>query len=461
MTTQFRTDDAKALRPPDPAQPRKPRTYSNLEILAIALPITLSNATTPLVGYADTVVIGRLGSETLMGGVAIASNIFNYIYWMFGFLRMGTTGLTAQALGAANRGEIAANLWRALLIALVAGTGLVVLQGLIGPFALWAMGASAGVQAAADTYFTIRIWGAPAALANFALVGWLIGLGRADVAFILQLVLNIINIGLAVLLVSVFELGVAGVGYAVLIAEVIAAAAGIVIALRDLDRRNARAGRRQILDTPALLRTFALNRDILIRTACLLFAFAFFHSQGARAGDLTLASNALLFSLAMICTYMLDGFAFAAESLVGHAVGAHHRAGFRTTVLQSTTWAVIASLVLTAIMLIGGPFFIDFATTSEDVRAAARTYLLWAAFLPIVGVWCFQLDGIFIGATQSADMRNMMIISLVVYLIAASLLLPSLGNDGLWLALYVFFITRAVALGVRYPVMERRLFGPA
>lgn len=447
--------------PDETAQPaaRAPRTYSHLEILAIALPITLSNATTPLVGYADTVVIGRLGSETLMGGVAIAANIFNYIYWIFGFLRMGTTGLTAQAAGADDRPEIAANLWRALIVAALGGAALVATQALLGPLMLWAMGASEGVTQAAMTYFTVRIWGAPAALANFALVGWFIGLGRADIAFVLQLLLNIVNIVLAVILVMVFEMGVAGAGYAVLTAEVIAAAAGLAIAFRDLAQRGAHASRQRILDAPAILRTFALNRDILIRTACLLFAFAFFHAQGARAGDLTLASNALLFSLAMICTYMLDGFAFAAESLVGHAVGARRRDGFRQTIARSTLWAAIAALLMTLVMALFGPQFIDFATTNADVREAARTYLVWAALLPIVGVWCFQLDGVFIGATQSQEMRNMMILSLIVYLAAAYAFKPVLGNHGLWLALFAFFIARALLLAARYPAIERRLFG--
>ncbi|MEM9028347.1 MAG: MATE family efflux transporter [Pseudomonadota bacterium] len=444
----------------DQSPPPHKRRYSNLEVLAIALPITFSNATTPLVGYADTVVIGQIGSETLMGGVAIASNIFSYIYWIFGFLRMGTTGLTAQAVGADDGTEVAANLWRALLVAAVCGLLLVCLQSIIGPFALWAMGASEGVQAAAGTYFTIRIWGAPAALANFALVGWFIGIGRADIAFWLQLLLNAINIALAVVLVSVYELGVAGVGIAVLAAEVVAAGVGLVIALRNLRARGARADRNQVLNALALFRTFAVNRDILIRTACLLFALAFFHSQGARAGDLTLASNALLHSLAMICIYMLDGFAFAAESLVGRAVGARDRYGFRITALRSTFWAASAAAVLTTVMFIGGPFFIDFATTSPAVREMARVYLIWAALLPIVAVWCFQLDGIFIGATETAEMRNMMILSLILYLVAALTLKELLHNHGLWLSLYVLFIARTVALGLRYPVIEKRIFTP-
>lgn len=456
------TDEASAPEPSrqreTPQQHQRARQYSHGEILAIALPITLSNATTPLVGYADTVVIGQLGSATLMGGVAIAANIFNYIYWIFGFLRMGTTGLTAQAAGASDAQEIAANLWRALIVAGVAGIVLVAAQGLLGPFLLWAMGASEGVQDAAMTYFVIRIWGAPAALANFALLGWFIGLGRADIAFVLQIILNVINIVLAVLFVLVFDMGVAGAGYAVLVAEAIAAITGLALAYRQMAKRGAFSNWQRISDAAAILKTFALNRDILIRTACLLFAFAFFHSQGARAGDLTLASNALLFSLAMICSYMLDGFAFAAETLVGHAVGARNKSGFRATVIQSTIWAVLAALLMTLIIAIGGGAFIDFATTSEDVRAAAREYLPWAALLPIIGVWCFQLDGIYIGATQSAEMRNMMILSLIAYLAAAFALMPLLDNHGLWLALFVFFIARAALLAWRYPRIEDRLF---
>ena len=430
----------------------------HLDVLLIAGPIMLSNATTPLVGYADTVVVGRLGSETLIGAVAMSANVFNYVYWIFGFLRMGTTGFTAQAVGAGDPQQIAAHLSRALAIALSLGSVLVILQAAIAAFAFWAMGASDAVNEAASTYFTIRIWGAPAALANFALVGWFIGLGRADVAFILQLILNMTNIALAILFVLYAGLGVAGAGLAILVAEIVAVAIGLIIANRELRNRGVWFDRRSVTDLARLKQTLAVNRDIMIRTGCLLFAFAFFTSQGARAGDLTLAVNAILFSIAMICTYLLDGFAFAAETLVGRSVGARSKSEFTAAMRVTTLWAAIVALILSLATYVAGGWMIDFATTNENVRENARIYLLWAATLPIVGVWCFQLDGIFIGATQSVEMRNMMILSLIAYLAAAAVLVPALGNHGLWLALFVFFIVRAVALYARLPVISHRLF---
>lgn len=418
----------------------------------------LSNATTPLVGYADTVVIGRLGSETLMGAVAISANVFNYIYWVFGFLRMGTTGFTAQAVGADDADEVAASLGRAAVIAVGMGFIFVLTQGLLGPLAFWLMGSSDAVTENALTYFQIRIWGAPAALMNFALVGWFIGLARADIAFVLQLILNLVNIALAVLFVSVFEMRVAGVGYAVLIAEIMAVVAGLWIARRELQRRGASFSIARLSDGKRLAKFFGVNRDIMIRTLCLLFAFAFFTSQSARTDDMTLAVNALLFSIAMICTYLLDGFAFAAETLVGRSTGARNAAMFDEAVRLSTIWAGIVALLLALAVFLAGGLMIDFAATNEDVRTNARIFLIWAALLPLVGVWCFQLDGIFIGATQSVDMRNMMLISVAVYLAAAFALMPLFGNHGLWLALYVFFIVRAVTLYFRMPKLRRDAF---
>jgi len=431
---------------------------SHWAVLAIAVPIMISNATTPLVGYADTVVIGRLGSEVLMGAVAIAANIFTYLYWVFGFLRMGTTGLTAQAAGADDWSEVAAHLGRAVAIAVTLGLGLIVLQAVLGPLAFWLMGASEQVTNAAWAYFTIRIWSAPAALTNFALLGWFIGLGRADIAFALQLILNLTNIALAVLLVLVFGWGVPGVGLAILVAEIVAAVIGLGLAAFRLRARGVAPELHRILNAAQIKRTFALNADIMIRTFCLLFAFAFFTSQGARAGDLTLAVNALLFSMAMIATYLLDGFAFAAETLVGQAIGARDRKRFLEAVTLTTIWAAVAAVTLAVTTFGAGHLMIDFAATNADVRDTARVFLTWAALLPLVGVWCFQLDGIFIGATQSAEMRNMMIVSLVVYLAAAATLVPMLGNHGLWLALFVFFIVRAITLVWRFPVLMRKTF---
>lgn len=428
-------------------------------VAAIALPITLSNATTPLVGFADTVIVGRLGDAALIGGVAVAANIFNFLYWTFGFLRMGTTGMTAQAAGARDAPEVAANLYRPMLIAICAGVVMILAQALIAGLALHLMAPSPAVSAAARQYFDIRIWAAPAGLVNFALIGWFIGLGRAGVAFWLQLLLNIVNIALAVLLVAGFGLGVTGVAVAALVAEITAAAAGLVIALLEQRRRGAVCDLARVLDRAALTRAFAVNRDIMIRTVCVLSAFSLFLAQSARSDDVTLAANAVLHSIAMVTVYLLDGFAFSAETLVGHAIGARRRDRFDEAIRLSTLWAGAVGLGLSGAVWLGGDALLAAMTTNTAVREAAAAFLVWAALTPMIGVWCFQLDGIFIGATRTRDMRDMMLVSFLGYLAAVAILAPTLGNHGLWAALIVFYVLRALTLAPRFPALRRDAFG--
>ena len=443
---------------PEERQRVSARPIGHREVVAIALPIMVSNATVPLIGFADTVVVGQLGQAHLIGAVAIGATIFNILYWGFGFLRMGTTGLTAQALGAQDGPEIAANLHRALLIASTAGLAMIAMQSLIALAAFRIMGASEGVESAARTYFEIRIWAAPAGLINFALLGWFIGLGRAGVAFVVQIFLNILNVLLAVVFVIGLKLGIPGVATAALIAEWAAAFLGLYLARADLVRRGVSAPLAQVLDIAHMKRTFQVNADIMVRTLCALAVILFFTAQGARAGDRTLAANAVLNSLTMVAIYLLDGFAFAAESLVGRSIGARAQAHFREAVRLSTVWAGTVGVVLSVAIWLGGPSIIDFMTTSEDVRAAAREYLIWAALAPIVGVWCFQLDGIFIGATRPADMRNMMILSVLIFFAAWAVLQPLYGNHGLWASLLVFNVARAITLLARFQALETASF---
>jgi len=446
------------LQNPDERQRISVRPIGHREVVAIALPIMLSNATVPLIGFADTVVVGQLGQAHLIGAVAIGATIFNFLYWGFGFLRMGTTGLTAQALGAQDGPEVAANLHRALLIALAAGLAMIAAQSLIAWAAFQIMGASEAVEHAARTYFEIRIWAAPAGLINFALLGWFIGLGRAGLAFAIQIFLNIVNVLLAVLFVIGLELGIPGVGVAALLAEWSAAILGLMLARADLVRRGASAPLNRVLDVARMKRTFQVNTDIMIRTLCALAAFVFFMAQGARAGDVTLAANAVLNSITMVAIYLLDGFAFAAESLVGRSIGARTQSRFREAVLVSTVWAGGTGVLLTLGIWFTGPLIVEFMTTSADVRSAAREYLIWAALMPIIGVWCFQLDGIFIGATRTADMRNMMILSVLIFFAVWSVLQPLYGNHGLWASMLVFNVVRALTLLARFPALERASF---
>ncbi len=433
------------------------KQLNSRDVLAIAIPMILSNATVPLVGMADTAVMGQLNDPALIGGVALGSTIFAMLFWAFGFLRMGTTGLTAQAVGAGHDAEIAANLYRALFIAVAAGALLFAFHAPAILLILKLTGGSTEVQTATANYFGIRILSAPATLANYALVGWLIGLARANLALVLQLFLNAINIALAILLVLVAGKGVKGAALAAVFAEYAAVFAGLLIARHSLGRRQGK--RAALFEARAFRRLIAVNGDIMIRTICLMFAFTFFAAQGARLGDVALAANSVLRSLADLSAYVLDGFAFAAEVLVGQAVGARSFGRFRQAVYLSSIWAAALALAVGLAFWIAGLFLIELMTKTPSVREAAYEFLPWAAMTPIFGVACFQLDGIFIGATRTADMRNMMIVSLAVFLAAWALLTPAFGNHGLWASLMIFYIARAATLGLRYPALERRIAG--
>lgn len=424
-------------------------------VLAIALPIVAANVTTPLIGLIDTAVVGQLPDPRFIGGVAVGAAIFTFLFWAFGFLRMGTTGLTAQASGAGDESETAAALARAVLIALVAGLLLIALQRPIMRAAFTLIEGSGAVETEAARYVAIRIWSAPAALANFALLGWFIGLGRTRLALALQLFLNLINAALDVFFVLGLGMETAGVALGTVIAEWSAAAAGLAIAARMVGTGLPSLAR--IAKRAQLARTVAVNGDIMIRTLCLLFAFTFFTAQSARFGDVTLAANTILVQLVGFVAYFLDGIAFAAEVFVGRAIGAHDAGAFRDGVVVSSLWAGVLSAVLGLILLGLGDLFIDALTVNAEVRAEARVYLLWAALVPVVGAACYQLDGIFIGATRGADMRNMALVSTAIYFAAWALLTP-FGNHGLWLALIILNIARGLTLAARFPALRREAF---
>jgi len=436
--------------------------YSHYDVLAIAAPIMLSNATVPLIGFTDTAVIGQLGVTHLIGAVSIAAASFSVLFLAFGFLRMGTTGLTAQAVGAGDRAEVAANLARALMVAVAVGVLLIVLQIPIKHATLWILGASDLVSEHAATYFEIRIWSAPAALANFALLGWFIGLRRADIAFYLQLVLNGSNILLSLLFVLGLNWSISGVAAASLAAEFIAVFIGLWLALVHLRPRKLSLAVRAVFDLGRLSKQFAVSRDILIRTVCLQAALAFFVSQGAQAGDTLLATNHILFTIVTIAIYVVDGFAYAAETLVGQGVGAGSVQRFRDAIYLSSQWGFVTSVFLAVVLWLSGTYIVDFMTNSAEVRSAARSYVLWAALVPLTSICCFILDGVFVGATATALMRNMMLISLAFYFVVWALCMQvfCLGNHGLWIALHAFFIIRGLTLGVALPKLERDLFSP-
>jgi multidrug resistance protein, MATE family len=424
------------------------------EVLAIALPVMISNVSTPLIGFVDTAVVGRIPDPAYIGAVAIGALVFTFVFWGFGFLRMGTTGLTAQAFGADDGEEIAASLGRALLIAAAVGATLLLLQWPIREISFALLGGSEQVERLARDYYDVRIWAAPATLANYALLGWFIGLGRTDVGLVLQLVLNLTNIALCVAFVLGFGWGVRGVAAGTVLAEVIAAAVGLTLALRHVRGFGARLALTRIVDATALKRTFVVNADIMIRSLSLICVWVWFVAQGASQGDVILAANAVLMSFVTVAIYFLDGLAFAAEALVGRAVGAAHRAGLVAAAKLTTVWAAGIAVLVTGVLLAAGPAIIDLLTIDPAARTAARTYLWWAAFVPFLGVWSFQLDGIFIGATRTAAMRNAMVATLGIYL-AAWWLLEPYGNHGLWGAFYVSYFARAGTLLWYYPALVR------
>ena len=425
-------------------------------VLAIALPIVLSNISTPLLGLADTAVMGRMGDPKYIGAVALGALVFTMVYWTFGFLRMGTTGLTAQAAGAEDGEEIRAALGRALLIALCIGLALIVLQWPVRGIAFTLIDGDGDVERLARAYYDIRIWSAPFALANYALTGWFIGLGRAHLALVLQVVLNAVNIVLDVTLALGLGWGVEGIAAGTLAAEVTAALTGLALAARVLKAYPGIWTRERLFDAARLARTIAVNRDIMIRTIVLLLSFAWFTAKSAEAGTVTLAVNSILLQFVTVSAFFLDGFALAAETLVGKATGALDRLSFDLAAKLSTLWAGGISLALTLAIFLFGGAAIDFLTVDEEVRAGARIYLHWAAMLPVLSVWCYQLDGIFIGATRSAEMRNAALMSSGFFLALWWALTP-FGNHGLWAALTGFNLMRAATLGFYFPRLRRGL----
>ena len=431
---------------------RRPLTHR--EILSIAVPVMISNASTPLIGIVDTGVVGQIPDPAYIGAVAVGSLVFTFVFWAFGFLRMGTTGLTAQALGARDTEEISACLGRALIVAVAAGVALVLLQWPIRETAFALLSGSADVEGLAREYFNIRIWAAPATLTNYALLGWFIGLGRTDIGLVLQLVLNLSNMALDTLFVLGFGWDVQGVALGTLLAECLAATIGLVVAVRHLRGVGGQWSMARLLDTVRLRRTLAVNGDIMLRSLALIAVFVWFMAQGAKQGDVILAANAVLMHFISVGAFFLDGLAFATEALVGRALGAAHRAGLTAAAYMTTMWAAGVAVLISVTFVTFGAMFIDILMVDAEAREAARAYLPWAAGAPMLGVWAFQLDGIFIGATRTADMRNAMLVSLAIFLAAWWVLLP-FGNHGLWAALYVHYFARIGTLWYYYPGLVR------
>ncbi len=426
-------------------------------IWRLAAPAILSNLTVPLLAAVDTAVAGHLAAPAYLGGVALGGLVFSFVFWSFGFLRMGTTGLTAQAAGAGDAQALRLILWRGLIVALVLGLGLMVLQQPILGITRRLVAASDDVHEVAGLYITIRIWAAPAALGNYVILGWLLGRQAARLALLLQLVINGTNAILAITFVFALGWGVAGIAAATACADGIGLILGLVVVRGRLGSFATLPRFAELFDRQALRRLIAVNRDIFLRTLCLLAAFAYFTARGARAGDTVLAANAVLLNFQSFMAYGLDGFAQAAEALVGAAIGAADRGDYRRATQLSFGWALAAATLFSLVFALCGSVIIDLLTDLPEIRSTALRFLPWVALSPLISVWSFQLDGIFIGATRTRELRNGMVLAMGIFLLAAEVLQPVWGNHGLWAALMIFMAARAVALGAYLPRIERQM----
>jgi MATE family multidrug resistance protein len=427
---------------------------SHKRVLGVAIPIVLANATIPILGAVDTAVVGQLGLAAPIGAVGIGAIIITAIYWLFGFLRMGTTGLTAQAIGSGDKPETSALLVRGIIIGLVAGLVLIIAQVPIFLGALQLSPASMEVESLAQKYLQIRVYSAPAAIALFGITGWLIAKEKTREVLLLQLALNGINITLDLVFVLKLGWGVEGVAIATLIAEWSGLIFGLWLA-REGFNNGYWKNWIQIFDRVRLIQMAKVNSDIMIRSILLEIGFVSFLFLGSSFDDATLAANQVLIQFLNITAYALDGFAFAAEALVGQALGAKNRPLFRRAVIMTSQWGLGSVILMALAFFVFGNSIINVMTTAEDVRVVSYEYLPWMVAAPLAGVAAWMLDGIFIGATRTADMRNMMFISFCIYLIALALLLPSYGNHGLWASLIIFSIARGVTLGFKYPALEK------
>src|SRR6201996_2726975 len=433
-----------------------PSKVTTARVFAFAGPAMIANLTTPLIGIVSTTAIGRRGEPALLGGAAMASVIFDCVFWLFAFVRMSTTAFAAQSLGAGETTELRAILVRGFIVAAVIGIALIVLQVPLVSFLLGAMGGSEAVTQAAKTYFRIRIWSAPLVLINYVVLGWLIGLARARLALGLQIAINLINAGATILLVLVFNFGIAGAAIASASAEATGVVLG-VLAAGSLTQWKLDIVPGSLFERTKLIRMLAVNRDIMIRTAALIVVWLFFAAQGARAGDVALAANSVLNNFLLISSFFLDGLANAAQQLCGQAYGARDRTNFSSAVRLVIAWGFAFSFVVSAAFLLLGPSLIDTMTTSAEVRSIARAFLPFVVLAPLLGVFAFSFDGVYIGATWASDMRNLMVGSLGIFF-AAWFALRGFGNAGLWGALLFHYAARGGLQALRYPSLLRATF---
>ena len=442
-------------------QPRsggKPFEVTNRMVFAIAVPMTLAFLTTPILGLVDTAVVGRLGDAALIGGLAVAATLFDIVFAAFNFFRSSTTGLVAQAVGREDALEQQAIFWRALVTAAILGVIVILVSPLLIRAGVVFMNPGLAVETAARAYLDIRVLSAPVALGNYVLLGYVLGQGRSGLGLLLQTIIYGTNIVLSIWFGLGLGWGLPGVAWATVISEAVGCAAGVAIIVSGFSAGE-RPSLDRIRDMAALKRLLSLNTDIMIRSLGLMFAFVWFTRLGAAFGELQLAANAILLNIFMVASYFLDGLATATEQIVGRAIGAHYRPAFLRAIRLTTLWSFVLAGLTTLFFLAVGEWVIALLTTVEEVRMMADTFLLWAALTAITGALAFEMDGVFIGATWSRDMRNMMVVVLVLFIALAHVLGNAYGNHGLWVALNVFLAGRGLCLLAVLPRRTRQTFG--
>ncbi len=419
----------------------------NRNILRIALPSIVSNLTVPLLGLADTAIAGHLGAAAHIGAIAVGGMLFSMVYWLFGFLRMGTGGFTAQAYGAGRHDETLRVLLRALLVAAAVAGGLLMLQSPIADLAFRWLNASPQVEVFARQYFDILIWGAPAMLGLYVFSGWFLGMQDARSPMLISITQNLVNIAGSLLLVMQFGLGIAGVALGTLVAQYV----GLMIAVGLFAKRwhgkpdgRALIHWREVLSRSALMRFFNVNRDIFFRTLCLVAVSTYFTSAGAAQGETVLAANALLMQFFMFFSYFMDGFAYAGEALGGRYFGAADAANFRKLVRQLFLWGAVMAILFAGIYALGGNFFIRCLTDESSVRAVARSFLPYAVGVPVVSFAAFLFDGLFIGTTSTREMLLAMAGACAAFFGVWWLWGEKFGNDALWCAFLSYLWLRGI-----------------
>nr|WP_275298290.1 MATE family efflux transporter [Halomonas campisalis] len=426
----------------------------------MAWPIILSNITVPLLGLVDTAVVGHLPDSRYLAGVTLGATLFSFLYWGFGFLRMGTTGLTSQAVGRESDGEVRNLLGQSLLLAAGIGTALILFSQPLIALGLWLLDGSEVATALAAEYAQIRILSAPAVLANYAILGWFLGQQNSRVTLAILVLTNGVNIALDLLFVVGLGMTSDGVAWATVIADYTALAFGGALVMRQLKLLEGRFLRERLLRLGAYGELFHVNANLFVRTLGLLFAMAFFTSRGAVQGDTVLAANAVLLQFIMLTAYALDGFAHAAEAIVGRAVGRRRWDEFAAAVRSAAWFSLITAAAAALVFALGGQYLISLLTSLPEVRATAASYLPWMVAMPLITVWSYLFDGVFIGATAIREMRNSIFAGLAVYL-PVWWLSQGLGNHGLWLAFLTFALVRSAVLTGYYLHYRRTRWRPS